>query len=218
MKQFKTLSRMLCVAALALGLSQAALATSVTESGTLSFSSYTVSYTNGTSYLVADSDVYNLGNALSGSTTLTFTDSAYNTSLTALAVIITTDANAALLASGSSSMASLIAALASSTTSSQVTSALSTYVTGMVSYVYGYNYLQSGTTSTLTIAANLTAGVTYYMIVVGGTQASSSYVPYADSSVTYTATVLSVPEPQSWATMLLGLGLVGGVALRRRAA
>jgi hypothetical protein len=215
MKQLHMLGRLIGAAALLFSVSHAALATEVDNSGTLTFSDLAITYNNGISYVAGDADVYNLGNSLSGSLSLSFTGSSYSKTGTALAVIITTDANTALLSS-SSQMSALIAALYSATDSTAVNTVLNTYVTGLVGGVYGYNYLPSGGSATTALGETLTAGTTYYAVVVGGTLANSSYTAFTDSSVSYTLGVAAVPEPQAWASMLLGLGLVGGLALRRR--
>jgi hypothetical protein len=219
MKQYQRLGRLLCAVALLFGASHAAMATTTqtTDTGSLTFSDLTYTYSNGSSYVAADLDEYSFVATESGSWILSLTTGTYDTTGTALAVLVTTDANASLLTS-STEMAALIAALTSSTDTTAISSVISTYVSGLVGGVYGSSYAVSGGTSSTSFASSLTSGTTYYVIVVGGTYATSSaYTTLDTSSVAYSVSVATVPEPQSWATMLLGLGLVGGLALRRKA-
>ena len=86
-----------------------------------------------------------------------------------------------------------------------------------------YNLL--GSTQTLGIDAYLSAGAAFADLDYGNTLRVSFTLPgnvsyTSDSGVFLSATnpVTPVPEPETWALMLAGLGLTGHLARRRRAA
>ena len=86
-----------------------------------------------------------------------------------------------------------------------------------------YNLL--GSTQTLRIEAYLSAGAAFADLDYGNTLRVSFTLPgnvsyTSDSGVFLSATnpVTPVPEPETWALMLAGLGLTGHLARRRRAA
>jgi hypothetical protein len=180
-------------------------------SGTLDFSKYsdTVPMKIGAATLPVDvgADIhrYDLGTALSGSAVdIGFTPlNNYDPNGTLLALLIATDPNESVFTNPSS--------LAGLLTATDANAFLTTKVTGWQSYIYGdYSYLTSHEIGAMTF----TAGKHYYAFVAGGTIKGGSVL--TDPSIGYSLSVNAVPEPESYAMMLAGLGLLG-LMVRRRA-
>lgn len=158
-----------------------------------------------------DLDRYNLGNALSGSAIdITFATSNFNSTYTLLAVLFATDPNNDLF-SNPATLAGFIQP------NINVNDFLSAHVTG---YQYAaYGFAPNGTTNVsalFTPPMTFTAGTTYYAFVAGGSLIDAGTGSPVDSSVAYTLSVNAVPEPEAWAMMVVGIGLVA-LRLRRRA-
>ena len=187
------------------GAGQAALATDY--SGTLDFSSYSASVTVpvfGTIPVGIDLQRFDLGSALNGSGyNVTFNAGNFDNFWTMPVVVLTTDPNNALLNDPT--------ALAGVITSSSATTFLNNNVTGWQYYAYGNVITPGGTTDLKTLfgGVNFKPGTHYYAFVGGGSR-------YTDSTLDYTLSVTAVPEPESWAMMLAGLGLVGAIARRNK--
>lgn len=150
-----------------------------------------------------------LGSALSGPVDITFSTS-YNASGSMLGVLFATDANDTLY-SNPSSFAALINPTAN------IQAVLAANVVGLNSYAFGTNYIKPDhSTANLTSLLNLnfTAGTHYYAFIAGGSAYSTSGQLY-DSSVDYTFSIAAVPEPETYAMLLAGLGMVGVVARKR---
>jgi len=216
MKKSRTIGRLLGTIFLMLGAGNAAWA--VDYSGTLAFNSYTATnvtfqgpFGPATGDVGIDLDRYNLGNALSGSAVgITFTTKSFNPLGTVLAVLFATDPNDTIF-NDPTSLAGFI------NPGINVNDFLTSHVTNYQFAAYGFP--SNGTTSVsalFTPPITFTAGTTYYAFVAGGSAINSVTKALTDSSVGYTLSVNAVPEPEAWATMIVGLGLVA-LRLRRRA-
>jgi len=218
MKKSRTIGRLLGTIFLMLGTGNAAWAVDYT--GTLNFGTYTVPVSiqtplgtlNGNAGL--DIDRYDLGNALSGSAIdITFATNSFNSQYTLLAVLFATDPNVAIL-TDPTSLAGFISP------GINVNDFLSTHVAGYRYSAYGFPPNATTNVSALFAPPNppmtFTAGTTYYAFVAGGSLINAGTGRLVDSSAAYTLSVNAVPEPEAWAMMAVGLGLVA-LRLRRRA-
>ena len=181
------------------GAGQAALATDY--SGTLDFSK---NLTNIGIEVGIDLQRFDLGSALNGSGyNVTFNAGSFNSYWTMPVVVLTTDPNEALL-NDPTALAGVIA-------SSSATTFLDNNVAGWQYYAYGNVITPGGTTdlNPLFGGVNFTPGIHYYAFVGGGSASTNS-------TLGYTLSVTAVPEPESWAMMLAGLGLVGAIARRNK--
>jgi hypothetical protein len=213
MKKNRRIGTLLGTIFLLLGAGNSAWA--VDYSATLDFTAFTTPVViptpfgnvNGTAGF--DLDRYDLGNGLSGPGAITFTThNSFDPTGTLLGVLFATDPNDALF-SNPTSLVGLV------TPGIDVTSFLNSTVTGWTYAAYG---LPPGTTDLATLPSPLpsfTAGTHYYAFVAGGSAVNPSTSMLADNSVAYTLSVTAVPEPEAWAMMAVGLGLVA-LRLRRR--
>ena len=215
MNKNRTMGRLLGTTFLLLGAGNSAWA--VDYSATLNFTALTAPVTiptpfgniNGTAGF--DLNRYDLGSGLSGPGTITFTThNSFNTQGTLLGVLFATDPNDALF----SNPASLVGLV---TPGIDVTAFLTANVTGWTLAAVGTAIVPNGTaniSALFTPQPSFVAGTHYYAFVAGGSAINGGTL--TDGSVGYTLSVNAVPEPEAWAMMAVGLGLVA-MRLRRRA-
>jgi hypothetical protein len=210
----KTFTCLLTSATLALVAVQPAGATDY--NGTLDFNTYAASTTIdvfGTLVPITvgfDLDRYDLGSSLS-TNSVTFTShNAYNTTGTMAALVFTTDPNNALFADPTS-----LVGLINPTTNA--TTFLNDHVTGWQYAVYGNGLVPNGTTDVSGLFSprmTFVPGTHYYAFVAGGSVFQSG-AP-VDAAIGYTLSVNAVPEPETYAMFLAGLGLMGAIARHRK--
>lgn len=214
MKKSRAIGSLLGTIFLLLGAGNGAWA--VDYNGTLGFTALTAPVTiptpfgniNGTAGF--DLDRYDLGSGLNGPAAISFTThNTFDTAGTLLGVLFATDPNDALF-SNPTSLVGLV------TPGIDVTAFLNANVTGWTYAAYGNAIVPNGTadiSALFTPTPSFTAGTHYYAFVAGGSAINGGVL--TDSAVSYTLSV-AVPEPEAWAMMAVGLGLVG-LRLRRRA-
>jgi hypothetical protein len=219
MNMNRTIGGLLGTLLLLLGTGNAAWA--VDYNGTLDFSALSIPVTiptpygnvNGTAGL--DLDRYDLGSGLSGPVAITFTTHnsfATPTGGTTLGVLFATNPNDAIF-NNPTSLAGLL------TPGVDIKTFLNDHVSGWQFLALGTAIIPGGTTNISAIfnpPISFTAGTTYYAFVAGGSAINSTSHALTDPSVGYTLSVNAVPEPEAWAMMAVGLGLVA-LRLRRRA-
>lgn len=222
MKHYRTAGFLLGAVFLSLGMGKAAWA--VDYSGTLDFASgsTTVPMTvDGVQVPVPvgfDLDHYDLGSALAGPIDISFTThNAFDATGTLLGLIFATDPNDAFV-SDPASFVSLFDPAASPQ------SILDSQVTGWTFAAYNTGIVSNGTSNISGLfdpPQQFALGTHYYAFVVGGTTRSGELL--TDPSVGYTLSVgapsvSAVPEPEAYAMMLFGLGLIGAMRRRRKGA
>jgi hypothetical protein len=186
-------------------LSAGQVASAADYSGTMNFGAHTTNATIEGSPVLLGVDLarFDLGDALSGSGYgLTLTTGQFNSTFTVPVVVFATDPNDAILSADINALAGAI--------STDFTSFLDSNVIGWKYYAWGNVIKPSSTTdlNNLFNSVNFVAGNHYYAFIGGGSLLTNS-------SLNYTlAVTAAVPEPESWAMMLAGLGLTGFVARR----
>jgi hypothetical protein len=200
---------------LLLGMGKAAWA--VDYSGTLDFTNYstTVQVTAGAITVPVDVgldlDRYDLGSSLSGPVDISFTThNPFNTSFTALALLFATNPNDAIV-SDPTRLASLV------DPSVSLSSLLDTHVPGWTFGVYKTAIVSNGTSNISGLfnpPNQFSLGTHYYAFIAGATTRSGTLL--TDPSVAYTLSVGAVPEPEEYAMIIAGLGLIGAMRRRRK--
>lgn len=175
-------------------------------SGTMNFGTHTTTaFIDGNSLTVGGEIArFDLGDALSGSEYgITLSAGKFNPNFTLPVVIFATDPNDAFLAAD-------VDALSGVLTTPNFETFLNDNVKDWKYYAWGNVIKSDGTTdlSSLFGSVNFTSGTHYYAFVGGGSVLTTS-------TLGYTLSVTAVPEPESWAMMMAGLGLVGLLARRR---
>lgn len=197
-------------------------AVATTYTGTLDFTALSTPVTINTMYgpingtAGIDIERYFLGDTLSGPADIRLTTpGAYNAEATLLALVLTTNPNDALLANPAALAQGMAATLGSGGNFADV---LNAHVPGWWYAVCCEAIVNPGTTDLATLFASnppvFNAGTPYYAFIAGGSMIPVGSSGPVDATVAYRLEVNVVPEPEVWALLAMGLGLVG-LAVRR---
>jgi hypothetical protein len=215
MKHYRTAGFLLGTIFLLLGMGKAAWA--VDYSGTLDFANYstTVPVTLGGGQVSVpvgfDLVRYDLGSSLSGPVDISFTThNTFNPSRTALGLLFATNPNDAIVDDPIG-----LAALYDPNVSAEAL--FDAHVTGWTFAAYKKDIVSNGTSNISGQFAQppqFALGTHYYAFVAGATTRNGTLL--TDPSVAYTLSVGAVPEPEEYAMMMAGLGLIGAMRRRRK--